>query len=440
MLQNALRWAGLHLIRLFYPQSEVLGREHVPSGPAVFVANHPNGLLDPLVMMAQLGRPLRFLAAGYLFRYPIIGPLVRGFGALPVVRPKDVVASQPKTDRNAATFAACRRVLRDGGALALFPEGTTHSGGELLPLKSGAARITLGAEHEDGAPVGIQVVPVGLWYRDKSIFRSAVLVVVGAPFPVATPDALTSAASSVNSQAVDALTDTIKARLDGVVLQTTQAELLRALPVIARWIDNDGTTTLTEQHQRTAQLLLGYHRLTQHAPARLDELARQARRFARLLRTFGIDDPWTLELPPSRRLLAQKWAWLVLGAPLAAVGWLTSYPPYHGCSLIAARVARDDVTQVGHTKLMAGLVLLPTTWLILALVFALLTSWPWGVGALFVLPLSGYIALRWSETKAEVAALLRSGWLRQHARSLTAELIARRRALAENIAAALNEP
>src|SRR4051812_28557709 len=61
----------------------------VPGGPVLVVANHPNALLDPLVIFRIAGRPTRPLAKAPLFQQAFIGTLLRGLGGLPVFRPKD---------------------------------------------------------------------------------------------------------------------------------------------------------------------------------------------------------------------------------------------------------------------------------------------------------------------------------------------------------------
>src|ERR1019366_5033659 len=69
---------------------------------------------------------------------------------------------------NESSFRTCRRLLAQRGQVALFPEGISHDESMLQPLKTGAARIALGAAVDDGVP-GVVVVPVGLSYDAKAI-------------------------------------------------------------------------------------------------------------------------------------------------------------------------------------------------------------------------------------------------------------------------------
>ena len=183
LLETIARRLFLALIRLYFPRRTVdgTGRLPPPGTPAVYLANHPNGLLDPLVLCVAVDRPVRFLAKSTLFGNPLSRLAMNALGCLRVFRPRDLRPDERDQagPRNEATFAACRRILAEGGELALFPEGTSHSDPRLRPLKTGAARIALSTVAETGVvPV---LVPCGLHYEDPARFRSGVHVTVGEP-------------------------------------------------------------------------------------------------------------------------------------------------------------------------------------------------------------------------------------------------------------------
>ena len=141
------------------------------------VANHHNSLVDPLLLLATLGVRPRFLAKSTLWELPRIRSLLDLAGAVPVYRRQDEGVDPAQNDE---TFARCFDELAAGGAVALFPEGISHDAPGLAPLKTGAARIVLGAMRErarDRDPI----LPVGLTFDEKGIFRSRVLVRIGEP-------------------------------------------------------------------------------------------------------------------------------------------------------------------------------------------------------------------------------------------------------------------
>lgn len=145
-------------------------------GPVLLVANHPNSLFDPTLVVAAARRPVRFLAKAPLFTDPKVGWLVKASGAIPVYRHAD---DPTQVSRNRDSFREVYAVLAGGSAVGIFPEGTSHNAPSLVPLKTGAARIALGAAELAGIP--FPIVPVGLVFRRKDTFRSEALVVRGVP-------------------------------------------------------------------------------------------------------------------------------------------------------------------------------------------------------------------------------------------------------------------
>ena len=73
------------LLKLFYARIEVVGAERVPAtGPLIVAANHHNSIVDAMLLLVAIPRPMRTLANAPLFRHPLIGPFLRLIGALPV--------------------------------------------------------------------------------------------------------------------------------------------------------------------------------------------------------------------------------------------------------------------------------------------------------------------------------------------------------------------
>lgn len=136
-----LLMAFLRLVtRIFFRRVEVSGREHVPvSGPVVLVGNHPNSLLDPVMIATTCGRHVRMAAKQTLFAGPL-RPLLWAVGAVAVKRRQDqvegaaedaVVVGAPARVDNSAAFEALTAILKAGDAFAIFPEGISHTRSEL---------------------------------------------------------------------------------------------------------------------------------------------------------------------------------------------------------------------------------------------------------------------------------------------------------------------
>src|SRR3954464_2618673 len=163
--------------RALFRQVEVVGLERIPRDrPVVLVANHFNGFVDVAVMVASLGRLPHFVAKSTIGANPFVRLLLRAFRVVLVRRPEDA-ANPDGTADNSAMFAQTTAALRKGDMVALFPEGTTHDRTSLARIRTGAARIALGA-HASGT-THVAIVPVGITYYDKGALRSSALVQVG---------------------------------------------------------------------------------------------------------------------------------------------------------------------------------------------------------------------------------------------------------------------
>jgi 1-acyl-sn-glycerol-3-phosphate acyltransferase len=173
MLYAFLKPFAVALMRLLFGLRS-LGAEHVPAaGPVLFVANHVS-VLDPVLIGGASPRQLGFLAKAELFRIPLLGGLIRRLGAHPLRR----------EGADAGALRAGLRMLKTGGALLVFPEGTRGEEGALGPAKPGAGMLAVLGE----APV-IPVYVSGsgqAWPRGRRFPRPAnVTVTFGPPLSVA---------------------------------------------------------------------------------------------------------------------------------------------------------------------------------------------------------------------------------------------------------------
>lgn len=435
MVYSLVRLFILALVRFFYPRIEVQGQENIPAGkPIIFVSNHPNGLIDGLVLMIGLDRIVSFLTKSTFFANPPLRLCLEAFSAVPVYRRRDAgKTGGPQTvalDRNDATFARCRELLARGQAVALFPEGTTHAGTAMQPLHTGAARIALSTESEAGWELGTQIVPVAIWYTQKAQFRSQVLLVIGPSFDLA--DIAAAYASEPYRAACD-LTERIREHLDKVVLQSSDAERYRLALDLAAWtLPQSMPRTLYARYARATLLLAAMHRFSETDPARLAALLQQARSYARMLRGVRIADPFRLEdTARQKRQLAVLTLILLAGAAPALAGAASSYLPARLAGPLATRIfgKSDEMTITG--KLVVGVGLVGTSWLVEALIVGRLAGGRWAGHFLLSAPVLAYGAVRWSEGWQAWRALLTAQCLAYRNPQLAQKLVEQRRALAD---------
>src|SRR5215471_19837988 len=227
---RAVRALSRFLLWLFYRRIDVVGRERIPErGGVIIAANHHNSLVDAMLILVTLPRPVTVLAKAPLFRHPLIGPWLRMMGAVPVHRRAEA-GDDPR--RNDEMFAAAIEALRAGGAILIFPEGTTQPQPILMPLRTGAARLALGAERAMAGEGHAPILPIGMVFHDPGTFRSAsVQITIGNPIETAD---LVMAHRDRLEEAVRAITARLTESIGARIVEAQDQYSLELLAVLER--------------------------------------------------------------------------------------------------------------------------------------------------------------------------------------------------------------
>jgi 1-acyl-sn-glycerol-3-phosphate acyltransferase len=386
-------------MRVYFRRVEVVGIEHVPRDtPVIFVLNHPNALVDPAFLLSLAPRRVSFLAKSPLFRMPVLGFLVRAMDSLPVYRQQD---EGEDVSRNREMFAAARALLARGGTIGICPEGVSHDEPRLRPIKTGAARIALGAV-STGDVADLKIVPAGLYYTSKTKFRSAVLLYFGNPIEV-TPVEMDPDGNPPRT-AVKELSNRIESALREVMLDAEHEEALqtisRAERIFSSEADDEGDESLAEELQLQQRFVKAYRVLQERAPERLRRLEVRMSRFEEELTQAGVD-PDDLSPPKSTldvftHLLSRVLVFLVLIVP-ATLGFLVHYPAYRLGGYLATRISQDDDDVVSTVKILSAMLLFPLTWLLAAIAGYKVEGWTLALAALTLIPAAGYLAILFFE-------------------------------------------
>ncbi len=177
-VRSTLRWA----LGMYYVDIQAIGLEHVPrSGALIFAANHPNSIMDTVLLGTQTHRTIRYMARSGLFKNPLSRALFNHFGVIPIYRPQD---NPQQTGRNQDSFGRAYEVLQEGECIGIFPEGRNSNERAVFDIKTGTARIALGAEASADYDIGLKIIPVGLNFENRDRFLTSVLIRFGEPIEV----------------------------------------------------------------------------------------------------------------------------------------------------------------------------------------------------------------------------------------------------------------
>jgi 1-acyl-sn-glycerol-3-phosphate acyltransferase len=177
-------WLGLvrNYIRLglffYYKKIKVIGRENIPKkGPVLFVSNHQNALIDPLVIGTTNRRNTNFLTRAGVFKKKLIIKFFHSVQMIPIYRVRD---GWQTLSKNKAIFNICFQLLNENKALVIFPEGGHNIKRSIRSLSKGFTRIIFGAL-EKYPHLDIQIIPVGLNYNSILEYPGSVSIYYGKP-------------------------------------------------------------------------------------------------------------------------------------------------------------------------------------------------------------------------------------------------------------------
>jgi 1-acyl-sn-glycerol-3-phosphate acyltransferase len=392
-------------VTLFFRKIEIVNADKMPKNSGViFISNHPNALIDPMLLFIALPRNIAFLAKSTLFKMPIIGFLIKSVGALPLYRQQD---KGQDVSKNQETFSLTRELLKKGGAIAIFPEGISHSESQLQPLKTGAARIALGSMSIGQNPnsLDLQIVPIGLYYTNKTTFRSEALLYFGEPIKVLACEL------DENGHPPKEIVKDLTAKMEENLREVTLNAESKSKVKFAH-IAEDVFTSVTPQRENLGERLELLQKFVTENPTEDEiKLKKRLAEYEKSLNKLGIESEF-LELANLSKWFVIKQAFwrswhLILLAPLAIFGAVLHLPAYYLGKLIGyTQTAKGDYDMTSTVKLLAGLVFMPLTWIIFAVVLDFYFGWKIALLSIPFSFLCGYVAIRSLEEIIEL-----NGWL-----------------------------
>ena len=150
-----------NLLKILY-RPKVIGLENIPENePLIFAGNHKHAV-DPVVVMANVKPMVHYMAKHTLFK-GLHGKMLESIGIIKVNRSKS----------NPMAILEAQEVLKNGGAIGIFPEGTRNkTNEELLKFRHGAVSIA--------KKTGVKIIPFAIRGEYK-LFRKGLIIEFGKP-------------------------------------------------------------------------------------------------------------------------------------------------------------------------------------------------------------------------------------------------------------------
>jgi 1-acyl-sn-glycerol-3-phosphate acyltransferase len=432
--ERILKNIAILAVRLVYRSVEIRQQPgETAAGPQLTVSNHFGGFADALIQAYALDRVPRFIARDVIWRIPIAKQVMEFARAIPTHKPEDKGPAG-----NDQMFSSTYEALAEGDLIMIFPEGVTVDDPAMARIKTGAARIALGARAS--GVEGIQIIPSGIHYDDKASLRSKVWVNVGSALdldaeidryaPPGTPQ------DASNHGAVRALTADIEERLrrsapdyldwqEERTLSEAAAVALRTVPGATPDVDYGDESDLANL-------------LSQRPPEAKAAIAVALDRYTADLDAAGLNDRQMAASYRSRRSFLGRIAWnIIVGLlllPFALAGLAINFLPFVLLWLIGR--LKLDPAVAATVKPGAAILLFSISWGVAGWAGWTLSGLEGIAAVLLVMPLYLYALFALAERGRLIWRAWR-GWWRANRTDLYDGILEHRRAVVEAVVDAI---
>ena len=404
-----LRKTVRRFVRIYYPVIHVSHPERLPrEGATLYIANHSNSLIDPVIIGITANRPVRFLAKAPLFKTPVLGSVMRSIGMIPAYRGEDDKSSS-SVRRNVESLNIAGENLAKGLPLGIFPEGKSHDLVHVEQVKTGAARIAQRAFEMSGRDEPIWIVPLGLNFENKTRFRSRVWVSVAEPVDAA---AWFAEHEGKEKQAMRELTHTLDERIKSVVIHLEDARwepMLNDLEWLAPTYESEDKVALVARVQRRKNLADAINYFESNDAKRAEQITAKVSAHHEALGQAGIRINSPLLSHSGWALIwrqVAKTVRVLCGLP-ALIGTMAHLIPFVLVRVIAPRFQLPGKATVSFYRLIFGLPFYGCWYVVVWLLLSQFSDYKIATMTVAALPVLGVFSFHYWLNASEVIRSLR---------------------------------
>lgn len=346
MLITVLKFLMQLTTKGFFKTISVRNKELIPArGPLMILANHPSTFMDPIVITTILKRDVYYLAKGELFKGKLASWILPKLHMIPVYRKQD---DPNQMEKNKDTFKKCFEHLEKGGAILMFPEGTSITERKLRPIKTGAARIVLGAEERNNFELGVKVITIGLNYENPHRFNRTLFVNIDQP--IHTKD-YKEAYLQDNFKACAQLTEQIRTQLEALIISIYDNQVNELEAAVEHLYKNKLTKEMGINKKDNEAAFILSKNITksvayfiEHQPAFAEQMHKRINEYLNNLNRIGLSDNDLNKDNKSKSIInntIKALYTIILGFPVYVYGLINNYLPFEIPGLIAEKTVKQ---------------------------------------------------------------------------------------------------
>ncbi len=407
-------------LKQYFKHINVYFEEKLPADrPVLFVANHQSAFMDAIVIGTQINRQLHFVSRGESFDKGWKRWILSKFNMHPIYRKE---FTPELTKKNPEAIQAFQDLLKSGKSILIFPEGISETSPRLNQVKTGAARIVLGAAAiGEEAPL---LIPIGLNYTNPHQFRSELTVNFGAPIDVSKYQ---QAYLEDEKAAVKSLTTEVTSELERLTLDIPDEELEYVVNSVKSIYEEEllKEDFICQKEQRRVfnvrkELISAAQHFNFYAPFRLTHLTLHVEHYKKMLLNYGVKDSWLKPVKNEKRhFMASNVIFLVMTFPVFIFGFVNhAIPLFLSKKLTKKSLTRPDFK--GSLQLSFGVLFCIICYTVQALgVYYFVGAWETSLLYLVSLPMVGKFSLVYLDFYKNVKA----EWERHYFRESREEVI-----------------
>jgi len=360
-----LRSLAQFVVYVYFRKIYINNKENFElKGPTIIVSNHPNTLIDPVLIASYVKKPIFFLANAGLFKNPIAAKLLRYLYCIEVKRFED---TGNKSLDNTAAFDQSSQHLAANGNIYIAIEGTSYMERVLRPLKTGFARIGFQAITSHAKGQEIFILPIGLNYEkhDKSGFDLEINVGESIPLSHYLVDY-----DHHNQATIKDLTTEMRSVLEALVIHTEDLDeeaLLLNIDALFYGKIKQNPSNVFEEHRTILQHI---KRWKQKRSIAFNTWENMLSQFAALLDKYKISLKILSQVFYNTFPIKEKMILACLGFPIYVYAWLN-----HFIAIWVPRWINKKLDfYVGYTstvKILAAIIFAPIAYI---LIFILISN------------------------------------------------------------------